>query len=342
MAIPYYLTHRDLRARLGMVVPLWFPPEMTAAEIEGILSTSLADVETCVDLPHLVTVVDAAPQAHLAVERLRTQCQSPQGQSFTVLSLPQNQGKGGAVAAGLRYLLDNTITEFMVIRDADGDHFVNDVPHLVRLGQQMVTEQGTALIGVIGGRRELHRPLGWVRGQYELFVNDIVWHGLVYAAARAGRVLPQQYLNYGGLPDLQSGFKLYTRESAARIVAASETAAATSPDMLRWGCEVLPLMELLLAGGIVGEINRIALHTQPLSTYNGASRQRIYGSILTWTLRRLGVSAPVAQQLFDNALARLLLATHAEFLAELQALRQVVLREWGDPPEAESTIAAFC
>jgi hypothetical protein len=342
MAAHYYLTNEDLRASLGMVVPIWFPPALAVEEVEAILATSLADVETCVDLRHLVAVVDAAPQARAAAERLQARYQARHGKTFVVLPLPENRGKGGAVAAGLHYLLDSTRVEAVVVRDADGDHFVNDVPHLARLGRQMVAEQGTDLIVVNGGRRELHRPLGWVRGQYELFVNDIVWHGLAYARARAGGVIPQQYLNYGGVPDLQSGFKLYTRASVARLAEASDMVGRTSPDMLRWGCEVLPVVELLLAGGIIGEINRITLHTQPLTTYNGASRQRIYGSILTWTLRRLEISAASAQQLFDNALARALFASHAGFHAELLDLRRDVLANLGGSADTDPTVAAFC
>lgn len=339
---PFYLTNADLRATLGMVVPLWFPPDFPAEEGEALLATSLADVETCVQWPHLVLVVDASPPAQAAAERLQTRCQAQHGQAFAVVSLPENQGKGGAVAAGLHYLLENTSVEAAVVRDADGDHFINDVPHLARLGRQIATEQGTDLIVVNGGRRELHRPLGFIRGQYELLVNDIVWHALAYACAQAGRVIPQQYLNYSPVPDFQSGFKLYTRTSAARLVEISRSLRPTAPAMLRWGCEVFPVVELLLAGGVIGEINRIALHVQPLSTYNGSSRQRIYGSILKWTFRRLEVPAPAARQLFDNALSRLPMAAHAELHAELLELRHEVLLDLADREPPPPTTAAFC
>jgi hypothetical protein len=295
-----------------------------------------------VQWPHLVLVVDASPTAQAAAERLQRRCQAQQGKTFTVLSLPENQGKGGAVAAGLHYLLENTSVEAVVIRDADGDHFINDVPHLARLGWQISTEQGTDLIVVNGGRRERHRPLGFIRGQYELFVNDIVWHSLAYACARSGRVLPQQYLNYSPVPDFQSGFKLYSRTAAARIVEIGNSLRQTAPAMLRWGCEVWPVVELLLAGGVIGEINRIALHAQPLSTYNGSSRQRIYGSILQWTFRRLEVPAPAAQQLFDNALSRILMASHAELHAELLELRREVLGDLAGRESSPPTTAAFC
>lgn len=339
---PFYLTNEELRTALGMVVPLWFPPDMTAEQGEALLTTSLADAESLMQWPHVVLVVDASPSAQIAAERLQTRCQARHGTAFVVLSLPENLGKGGAVAQGLHYLLENTGIESVVVRDADGDHFINDVPHLARLGQQIVAEQGTDLVVITGGRRELHRPLGFIRGQYELLVNDIVWHALAYACARAGRVVPQQYLNYGCVPDFQSGFKLYTRASAARIVEISRALHHTAPAMLRWGCEVFPIVELLLTGGIIGEINRIALHVQPLSTYNGASRQCIYGSILQWAFRRLEIAAPAAQQLFDNALSRSLMASQAELYAELLELRRKVLSDLASREFPGPTAAAFC
>lgn len=322
MSLTYYLTAKELRGRVGLVVPVWFPPEMEEAEIEAILSCSLADVELYFMPADIVAVVDAAQSAERVLHRLREK----QRIYWEIVTLPENRGKGGAVAVGLQYLLSKPQLEFFVIRDDDGDHFVNDVPHLCRLGYQIIAEQDTDLVLVNGGRRDLHRPLGFVRGQYEVLVNDIVWHALQFALARQGRVLNEQYLPLSyPVPDFQSGFKLYSRAAAEKLVTASEN---VEPGMLRWGCEVLAVVETLLAGGVMGEINRITLDAQPLSTYGGEeSRLRIYGTLLRWALQRLGLGAQEAQQLIDNALARLLLRRQAEWREELLTLRRQVVSE---------------
>ena len=51
-------------------------------------------------------------------------------QGVEVIRLAENQGKGGAVAAGLRYALDHNFTHAVQV-DADGQHDLRGLPALI-------------------------------------------------------------------------------------------------------------------------------------------------------------------------------------------------------------------
>jgi hypothetical protein len=250
------------------------------------------------------------------------------GKSPVVLATEQNQGKGGAVAYGIDYLLDNSEVDYIVTRDADGDHFINDTPHLVRLASQMQAELNDSKIAVVGGRLDVHRPMGFARGEYELIVNNVIWHTLQYTRAIAGKVINMQYFAAHGLiPDLHSGFKLYTRDSAKIALEGLVNAAQEMPElnMLRHGAEAVPIVEIIIAGGVLGQVNRITLETQPVVTSAGLSRVVRYANRLIWLFTRLSIPWASAIQLLDNAITRTLLYQDSHYIQELMRMREQVL-----------------
>ncbi|MDH7571500.1 MAG: glycosyltransferase, partial [Armatimonadota bacterium] len=169
--LEHYLTLAQVRELTAMVVPVWFAPEVSATEIAALLSVTLADAEAVVPPDRLVVVIDGAQTAAGVAAEVQRAFAARAGAPFRLVVLEQNRGKGGAILAGLEALPP---APFTVVRDADGDHFVNDVPHLVRLAHQMATECAPKPILVIGRRGAVHPPLGWVRGEYELLLNDLV------------------------------------------------------------------------------------------------------------------------------------------------------------------------
>ncbi|MBI2299427.1 MAG: hypothetical protein HYU66_10880 [Armatimonadetes bacterium] len=313
MVSPYYLSQAELRPRLGMIVPTWFPPDHAVDEAAAILATTLADLDTVVDPAHCLVVADGSAVAADAAARV--------GGGFTFVELDDGpHGKGGAVAHGLRRLLAEPAVEWLVVRDHDGDHFLNDVPRVVRLALQVRAEAANPAVLLNGGRTEPGRPMGWVRAEYERIVNAVVWRGLHYHAARRGAAVDERWLeSHRPVPDLQSGLKCYSRAAAEWVVAAS--LAADWP-MRRWGCEVLATVEVVARGGVFGEVQRAALDHQPLTTYEGdARRPRLHGDMLIWLAGRLELPAAAVRLWLDAAVAHSGLRTHGPGREELEALR---------------------
>ena len=340
---PYYDTMKDIRGRLVTIVPVWYPedlPETSAAEL---LAQTLGDVERVSRPEHVCLVVDGqprwAPVAGAAAERLTEDGDKPH-----VLVLPENQGKGAAVRAGLERMLDATDCPCFVVRDADGDHFTNDVPSLFRLSRQIQGDTGNRNVLVVGARVDRRRPMGLVRGELERWVAGFIWDALRYGLAARGRAVDATFLGpYDRTPDLLSGFKLYTREAARLGAEGMARAMDDHPElrMGRYGGEVVPPVETLLAGGVVGQMARGTLEGQPVSGFASLKRLDVYPSRILWTAKRLELPPAVTLQLFDNAVARTPLSSEAAFDTEFTEMRRFLARQL-DAPEGRPTRSAYC
>ncbi len=330
--LEHYLTHARVRDLTAMVIPVWFPPDTPAEETRALLGATLADVEGCVAPERLALVVDGAPHVVGVVEALQQEVAARTGVPFLLRLLPSNLGKGAAIVAGIEMLPE---APFVVVRDADGDHVVDDVPHLVRLAHQIATEWPGRPVVVIGRRESVHAPLGWVRGEYELLLNEVVLDALRYALAREGSAPVLSYCAAELPPDFQSGFKVYSAEAARLAAEGLQSAAAQEPDldMLRWGMELVPLVAVSLAGGVFGEADRKAYYDQPVTAYGRIDRPRAYGAKAAWVLRRCGVSPEAARRMLDNALVRRPMHADPAGREELLAFRAHVLAAVGAPPE---------
>ena len=297
-----YAERGEMRGRVGMVIPAWFSADLPPAEASALLGTTLAGCGDCLHPADVVVVVDGSPTASAAARALHAQ-----GEPFTLLDLPENQGKGGALATGIRHLLqrDGPPLAWITVRDADADHFLDDLPHLYRVGEQIAAENPGRPVVVVGCRSSVHAPLGWLRGEFELLVNEVLIEGLAYALTRYARAWDTRYLTERA-PDLQSGYKLYSRAAAEIAAEGLHRQAEAFPDLrlLRVGMEIVPFVEIALAGGLVGEVERKTFYDQPVTSYGSVDVARFYGSKLAWALRRCGVPSGPALTLLDGALAR--------------------------------------
>lgn len=326
--LEHYLTHAQVRSLLSVVIPVWFPGDTAPEVARALLDATLADAQECVVPQRLAVVVDGAPHVVDAVEAVRRDFAARAGEPFLVRVLPENQGKGAAILAGLEMLPP---APFVAVRDADGDHMVDDVPHLVRLAHQMAAEWPGRPVVAIGRRENVHAPIGWVRAEYELLLNEAVAEALRYALARKEQALVLSYCDAAWPPDFQSGFKVYSAEAASLAAEALRSAAAEHPglQMLRWGMELVPLVAVTLAGGVFGEAGRKAVFDQPVTAYGTIDRPRAYGAKLTWVFRQCGVRPEAARQMLDNALVRRPMFTDPGGRAELLEFRACVLKALG-------------
>ena len=336
MQLPHYHTAREMQGSLAQVIPAWFSEDLSDEDVARFLTITLADAQVWSKPDDVVLVADGQERvARIAGEVADT---LPEG-TGEVRLLPENRGKGGALVAGLEICLAKPDVTHVAVRDADGDHLASDVPNLFRLARQMQEDLGRDDVLVVGGRSDVTRPMGLERGEYERLLNDVVWNALTFALAAQGTAANTQYwAPYGPYPDLQSGFKLYTRASAQTAVAALTEAqdGETDADVLRWGCELLPVIAVVGTGGTLGQVVRLAIEEQPVTAYAGIVRHTTYGRKATWCLRRLGLPGDVARQILDNALLRCPLYRSQAYRDELLEMRRYVLAglsaEAGPPP----------
>lgn len=308
----------EMKKNAGMIIPVWYPESMSREEMQNTLRPCLEDAAPFCAAENLLTVIDGAPAALAAVVDL----QAKHG-GFEILALDKNLGKGGAVAAGIKKLMENPILEFFVTRDHDNDHLANDAFNLVRLACHMRDELGHGRVMTIGRRSSIHRHLGFARGEFETMMNEFSFTAAGFAAARAGFVFDTQYFSaYGLVPDMQTGFKCYTRESAGFVAGALDQSAEIAPglDVGRHGAEIPPIIETLLEGGVIGEINRAAWENQPMTTYDLKGRIEVKGTVLAWVIQRTGIPLDAAARLLANAISRRTMAKENEGRAALIAL----------------------
>lgn len=312
-----------------MVVPAWFSPSLPAADAESLLYTTLAGLSGCVEARDVVIVSDGSPVASAAANAVRGRLPDRDA-GFLLLELEENAGKGAALLAGIEELCQrpDRPLEWIATRDADGDHFLDDLPHLYRIGVQVAAEQPDRPVCVIGSRASVHAPLGWLRGEFELLLNEVLVEGLAFALAREGRVWDTRYL-IRRAPDLQSGYKLYSRAAAGLAARALEDEAATYPDLrlLRTGMEIVPFVSLALEGGIVAEVERKTFFDQPVTSYGSVDLAEFYGAKLAWALQRSGVPPAEALVLIDGALARRPLLTDPTGREPALRMRRFVLEK---------------
>lgn len=334
---------QGLRERVGMVIPAWFGPEVPEEQIAELLRHTLDGTPRLARPDRIVVVVDGVPRVEAVARSLQETWVGAGEKPFVLLSLAENLGKGAAVATGLRHLLATDPPAWCLTRDADGDHRVTDMPRLVALGEQMAAEQGTELVAVIGGRQSLYRPMNWLRGELEYWLDEVATEGCKFALARRGEVLNTQYwAAYGTYPDLESGCKCFSAAAARLAAEALEREAEQYPelDLLQWACEIIPLTEIVLADGVIGEMRRLTYEGQPVSGYEGESSVVLYANQMVWLARRLELTARQAGQLLDNALLRRALWSDGQGREIALGIRRQVLEGLGGDKAAEQVHAA--
>ncbi len=336
----------NLRDRVGMVVPAWFGPAVPDAQIEELLRHTLDGCQRLSRSDRIVLVVDGVPRVETIARRLQDAWSATPAGPFAVLALSDNLGKGAAVAAGLAHLCAEGPPEWCLTRDADGDHRVTDMPRLIALGDQIAAEQATDLVAVVGGRQSLYRPMNWLRGELEHWLDEVATESFKFVLARQGAALNTQYwAAYGAYPDLESGCKCFSA-AAARLAVETLTREAqrhADLDLLQWACEIIPLAEIALAGGVIGEMRRLTYEEQPVSGYEGDSSITLYAHQMVWLARRLELTRRQAAQLLDNALLRRPLWSDAHGRDIALGIRAHVLEGLpGDPAPPAPLSSRWC
>lgn len=313
-----------MRAELGMTVAVWYPESMASQVQLRLLRRTLEDVELFVRPANVCLVVDGCPQAiepaRQAAEEVASRC----GEAPLVHIEEENRGQGGAVARGLELLLEKRDVAYLCTRDSDGDHDIYDLPQLFRRQVEVEAECGGQRVFSTGVRADLHRPMGYARGELEEVLNEVT----VQALTATGAVPRLAYCRvYGHYPDFQSGYKLHGRWSAQETVSSLREADAAEPGerVLRWGVQFIPTVEMLRQGAVPAVVYRLTYDQQPQSSFEGhGDLPRAYGCQLAWLLRRLHLEPGRAWAMLDAALAAVMLCTTPGGWDTLLTLREYV------------------
>lgn len=331
-----------MRRSVGSMIPVWFPEQMPADRRLSFLRDTLADVELFVDPRRLVLVVDGCPPAEESAREAAGELAERTGTPPQVVVRETNGGKGAAVCTGLERLLEDDSVDVLSIRDADGDHDIYDLPALCRLFER-VREHRCAEgadrpddLFVIGRRGSLSRSLGFARGQLEDVLNRVTVQAVNVVLAGRGSAIDERFTaRYRGAPDLQSGYKLYSRSAARVVIDALRDADRDRPDLqvMRWGMEFIPSVELLLRGFVPAALHRLTWDGQPQTTFDDSDLPHAYARQISWLFERLDLPAEVGVRVLDAALGACEYITAASGPAHLTAIRErVISRCWGDHP----------
>ncbi|MCD6289112.1 MAG: hypothetical protein J7M34_01320 [Anaerolineae bacterium] len=327
-----YLTIADLHSRLGMVIPVWYNPAEPDEVMANLLRLTLADSGSFMPWDQIVLVVDGSPRVARVAQAERDRILRQEGKAPAVIIEEENHGKEYAVTQGMRWLLDQRPnTDLLCVRDADADHFINDLPNLARAAAHIVRVTGNDRVLVIGRRGSLHRPMGWLRGELELLQDRVLLDALRYRLARQGQALDLRFCaGSEGVPDFNSGYKLYTR-AAAQVIFANpgvEMRCLEPEEFWRYGAETISIVHGVLGGATLGEVQRITFNGQPTSTFRTGAEARLkwYSGVIAWIFCRLDIPTDVAQAILDNHVIDSLMTTLELATTELHAIRETTLR----------------
>jgi hypothetical protein len=317
-----------MRRSLGMLIPVWFPPSVLDSQVRESLLATLHDCEHFLPWKHVVLVVDGDARSYAIVQELQTSCRRRHGHAFDIIYGADNRGKGYAVFRGAQWFLEKQDLEYLTIRDADGDHALNDLVNLMRLAHSLRVSEGTDALIVVGRRNHPHRALGWVRGEFESLLNRVLVDAARFALAQRQHVLNTRYFSLSGeYPDLHSGYKVYSRRVCELMVERPwEHPPRVGPEIFRYGVEAVPFIEAVMAGAIVGEIARLTQEPD-FSGHGAFAIPGTNGSVLLWAFLRLEIASPQAAAILDNHLSRLTLWTDPQGRASLLELRRSVLEK---------------
>jgi hypothetical protein len=334
--LTYARVVRTLRERTGVVIPVYLPPAVAAGQGEALLRDTVGTYAELLGDPSRVCVsVDGESSASVAVAEF---CGAA-AVLFHVFA--DNMGKLHAAAVGVRGLLArHPDLDYVAVIDQDGDHFANELPNLIRAALHVADTAETDNVLIIGQRRSLHRPMGFLRGELEDLIDRVLLEALNYHAAVTGQPLHLEYAAMlGEYPDFQSGFKVFSRATATAVFLSEPRKAGVSDvAYYRHAVEAVMCVEALLAGAYLGGANRSTFNGQPISTFGNLDRARLFADKVIWPCRRLGVPPVFVRQWLARHAPRLVLNTLSpQGREEIESVRRLVLREFG--LEAEPSAA---
>lgn len=276
-----------------MVLPVYFDPSVEEKTVERLLCSVLEEQHLFLDSSNVVFVVDRATTAENILDRLSKDL----GLDCPTIRLDRNQGKMGAVREGLRRLLQEEV-RYLVTRDCDGDHVLQDLGRMVQLAEEIDRRLPDPAVSIFGCRPSLTRPMEWVRKEWELLTNGIFESFTEFLLGAQGGVLDRRYWN--GYPlDLQSGYRLYDRK-AAELAVRSMDRLPDDRDTYLMACELVPFVELSLQGGVVGQVQRLTCVEQPVSSFKSIDFATSYGKLLRTLASLHAVDHALLLRIFDN------------------------------------------
>jgi hypothetical protein len=318
-----HTTIETLEQATGVVLPVYFQPETELAWGQALLAATVQMfVREVADPASICLSVDGRGVSLAIAEAVASES------GVQLVGAAQNRGKLAAVRTGMARLLDNPALRYLAVVDCDGDHFANELLNFVRCAEHVTQHSGQTGVLVLGGRLSGHRPLGFLRGEQELLANYLLVDALHYHAAITGRPVAWHFVSpVETLPDFHSGYKLFSRSSAAAVFGQTPNLAGCGEEVYyRHACEAVMVVEALQAGGVLATVNRHTFDEQPTSSFARLDRARLAADMIIWPCKRLGVPGPFVAQWLTNHLPRLVLGTLVpQGRAELLAIRQLVL-----------------
>jgi hypothetical protein len=322
-----YLPESAVREIAGMVIPVRFTKSTPASLAQKLLALTLDNFEHYVRPENVCLVVDGDERSRNVAEKVRKSLSTPHRGSPELLYLRENKGKHYAVTEGILRLMRNRRLDYFVVRDCDADHFISDVPNLVRSAYHIAAHEKTDRVLLIGRRIDRHRPLGFRRAEMEELCNRVLLDAMTYRLAKRQRVLnAQYYAAYGDVPDFKSGYKVYSRGVARLAFKRNPPFLCLPPnDYWRHGAEPFPIVEAVLGGAIIGEMNRATFDIQPTTTFTESSAMNMHVKTLAWAFCRLKIPLKGAGQMFSNHIPRVLLADDPTGREQLDAIKRDTL-----------------
>ena len=327
-----------LRNRTGVVVTVHIPEGMNTADASRALTDNVLLLCAQVSDPQRIclSVDGAACGADVAAELAAR---------FGVRQVAADQplGKLQGARLGVDCLLDDRAVEYLICVDQDGDHFANELLNMVRVAESIREQARTDAITVLGQRRSMHRPMGFLRGELEALADRVMLDALAYHAAISGKPLRMEHaFTLGEYPDFHSGYKLFSRPVAEAVFRSEPNLAGTSPVCYyRHAVEAVMIVEALEAGAYLGVVNRSTYNEQPVSAFGLLGRERFMADAIIWPCKRLAIPVHFVRQWIDNHMPRLLLDTlRPDGGSELQAIRRLVLEAWGEEEVPPSLMRA--
>ena len=323
-------TRSILRQDVGVVIPLYLTDNSQRAASETLVTDTVEAFVDIVDDPqHICISVDGKAYGADTAEKLACQF----GTSLAVA--PENKGKLQGIINGLHELSADSKLSWFAVVDQDGDHFANELANLLRAGLHISRTAASDRVLVIGRRASRHRPMGWLRGELEELADRVLLDALHYHATTSGQPLHLEFTAaLEEFPDFHSGYKLFSRTTADAVTTAVPQPLGL-PDSCyyRHAVEAVLVVEAILAGALIGAVNRSTFDEQPVSVFNQFNREQLVADKIIWPCRRLGIPADFVMQWMENHTARLLLGTLLpDGQNELLAIRRLVAEACGTQP----------
>jgi glycosyltransferase involved in cell wall biosynthesis len=205
------------RANVAALIPAYFEEK----HIRDVAGRTRLQVDR-------VLVVDDGSTDHTS--------QEAKAANVEVLRHEKNAGKGAAIKTGLRALLAQGGTEFILILDGDGQHLPEEIPHFLEAANS------TGAPFVVGNRMNDVRKMPFVRKCTNRYMSWTI-----------SRVIGQQ------VPDSQCGFRMFHRSLAAEFLGTESAAFDFETEMLaiaaRLGCNIAAASITTIYGEEVSKIH---------------------------------------------------------------------------------------